>query len=254
MRLLRSAFGLCLLLASGFASAYAAGIEIAANDCPGGPAATTHLVDACASDDGHAMEVVVSFVPPVDIPELLELSTEILVITWDPYGEQRPLPDWWRLQPGGCRAGAATLDVSVPSGSVCSDPWTGLQPDITTVVEEVPFLGSSLTVLRVVVEIAFPALPPPSLQGGTKYQAFTLRIDRRATSLCGGCCGAACIHLMESVLRPRSGDALRLTPGAQGDMISWQQGETTLEGGCFGPDCVVATRRKAWGELKALYR
>src|SRR5262245_4786209 len=156
--------GALLLVPSTSRSQIPSVIQIAANDCPGGPAATSHLIDQCVSDDGLAMELVVSFALPVNIPDVIQMTAELQVITWDPFGEQPLLPDWWRLQPGGCREGAATVDLSAPSGSVCSDLWTGAQPSVTTTFEEV-FVDFPLSYLRALVDVAAQPVP---IQAGTK--------------------------------------------------------------------------------------
>jgi hypothetical protein len=228
-------------------------IRIAFDDCPGGPAATTQKSDECASNSGSAMDLVVSFVYPLDPTPLVAITAELEVHPVHP----APLSDWWRLQSGGCRSSAATVGLAVNDLASCGDPWANAEVAYTSVTfHEASAMGASYQ--RLLVDVG--AAAPVPLQHGATYQAFTLSVLRAKTTgpnACAGCCAGACIVLRQVVLHLPGFDFFTLQ-ALDPQFVSWQ-GDYQIGlhgGGClgFGSNCPVATGRGTWGELKVLYR
>ncbi|OGF14559.1 MAG: hypothetical protein A2W00_03920 [Candidatus Eisenbacteria bacterium RBG_16_71_46] len=122
---------------------------LAGRDAIGAPPGSYLAWDSCVGEGGTRTRdfacngttgsdvLVASFVLSQPMEQFIALSAEIEICTTAPYYSDRVctgLPDWWRLEPGGCRAGSVALstDLSGPPWSDavrCASPWIGAHTD-----------------------------------------------------------------------------------------------------------------------------
>lgn len=219
------------------------GLSIAWQDCraPGG-AGFDALNFGCASNI-VSIPLFPAFVleTPVDSVFAMELVIDVNVAT-------DPLPEWWRMEPGGCRAGGWAADASL-AGS-CLDAWSGKgtaasQGWIPTQPGNRPNHGRLLVAASVLPDdaVALDALAP--------YTACRVLLRTNSTTDCPGCDVPACLVFNSLLLRRLPGSsveevflAVPESPGS--NMVTWQG---------IGADCnAVPVRHTTWGAVKALYR
>jgi len=171
------------------------------------------------------------------------------------------LPDWWRLDPSGCRWDmsnpALAVAANFPGKSACVNMWQGAAtPAIAQLADYIPGQpGGAASQAR--IKVTASVLPPDarSLDATSMYYAARIIIKNSHTlsaPACAGCDGAACL-VLNSILIGRlagstGGDYFLQTPGASdANWARWQGGN--------GADCTsVPVRSRAWGQLKGLYR
>jgi hypothetical protein len=228
-------------------------LEIAFDDCPGAPGALPQKVDACASNVGQAMSLVVSFVAPVDIPEFVALTAVIRVGR-----HNQPLPLWWGMVPGGCRQGMGHAEIGVSDVGVCADPWGGSPGFSSILFEEVPSTPSGSSFLQMTVEVGLGQADPLDLQTGVKYQLFTLSVPRTRSigpDACPGCCEGVCIIVDRiRLFSRRTPFRIDLSNTGTPAVAYWQGAAIHTPGECIGVGCPVPVRKSTWGDVKALYR
>lgn len=248
----RAARGLCalagLLVIAPVALAgpisFSPGLAIAWQDCrsPGG-AGFNDTNFGCLSNI-TTLPLFPSFVleTPVDSVYVMELVIDVNVATTD------PLPEWWRMDPGGCRAGGWAADASL-AGS-CGDAWNAKgtaawQGWLPTQPGDRANHGRLLIAASVLPEdaVALDALFP--------YTACRVLLRTNNTANCAGCNIPACLVFNSLLLRRLPGttveEVLLVVPeSTNSNMVTWQGA---------GADCnAVPARRTTWGAVKALYR
>ena len=215
-------------------------------DCPLGASQTPVMGFACDTEAGeHALVCSFTTAQPVDSV----LGVEVVV---DLQLSDAVLPDWWHLEPTGCRGDALRADQSF--GAACQDVWLGLSSG--------GLLGYSVGMprggpnqARITVGFAVPSNQPRALNATDMYYAARLVLSNAGTASCSGCSGAACLVLESiQVLRPSrppgapSGDVVITAPGAgNGNWAGW---ETLTSASCQA----VPVRTATWGQIKSLYR
>jgi hypothetical protein len=163
-------------------------------------------------------------------------------------------PDYWRFDAAGCRAGAASINLTyIGNATLC--------PDIMGAsVVQVPILATfngwkGPNTMRIVVENTRDNFL--AVTAGSHYTASQLNITHLkttvdcdatptpdATPVCAGCNVPATIALNEMQVTPQSGGAFIVTdPGARHYVNYF--------GGVGVP---TATQNKTWGAVKSLYR
>src|SRR6185295_12207351 len=89
------------------------------NACAFEPSASPVRSFACDTDaDTMQLHAAFQLAAPLDSVIGLEVVVDV-------QHEAATLPDWWRLDGAGCRAGALRADVQFGAVAGCADPWTG---------------------------------------------------------------------------------------------------------------------------------
>jgi len=159
------------------------------------------------------------------------------------------LPEWWHMEPGGCRASGWAADAT-PATS-CLDPWAGqgVAAYQGWIVGEP---AGSARHGRLLVAAAVGPGGFVRLEQDQPYTACRVLLRTNRTLSCAGCTTPACLVFNSLLIRrlPGSNPEELLLSGADlagGDRVLWQGGA--------GADCQsVPVRRRTWGAVKALYR
>ncbi len=179
---------------------------------------------------------------PVDSVYVMELVIDVDVAA-------DPLPAWWRMDPGQCRAGGWAADASLSAS--CSEAWGGVG-----VASAQGWLagqpGNNSRHGRLLVAAAVLPDQAVSLDALVPYTACRVLLRTNRTQECEGCATPACFVFNSLLLRRLPGSSVEEvlivvaeSPGS--NMVSWQGGG--------GADCLaVPARRTTWGAVKALYR
>src|SRR5205814_2282887 len=115
-RALISSLALLLVLAAAPARA-AGGLALSWNDCSKDGAGTSLQSFACNTDFGSHL-LYCSLVAPQPVDSVLGVRIVI-----DLQVDAGSMPDWWRVDPGGCRDGALQADVSFGALPTCRNMW-----------------------------------------------------------------------------------------------------------------------------------
>ena len=221
----------------------APGLSIAWQDCraPGGGGFDTQAFGCLSNISTFPLFPAFVLASPVDSVYSMELVIDVNVAT-------DPLPEWWRMEPGGCRAGGWAADASL-AGS-CVDPWNARgtaasQGWLPTQPGNRPNHGRLLVAASVLPEdaVALDALVP--------YTACRVLLRTNNSTNCAGCDVPACLVFNSLLLRRLPGSSVEevflAVPESTGsNMVAWQGP---------GADCnAVPVRRTTWGAVKALYR
>ena len=225
----------------------AEGLYLTWNACAFEPQASPVRMFACDTNaDTMRIHAAFTVAQPVDSVIGLEVVVDI-------QHESPTLPDWWRFDAGGCRAGALRTDVQFGNVVRCADPWTGdgvaSFPSYTVTQ---PRGGANQA--RIKAGVGVLPSDPRILAADTPYNAVRIgivTIQTTDTGACTGCAGKACLVLnsiwIKRVPGAEGGDVFVSTPGAgQANWATWQGA---------GADCAaVPVRRSTWGAVKSLYR
>ena len=221
------------------------GINLYWNDCSpasGGTGVTDRAFD-CLSNTGPNV-MFGSFSPPAPLSDLVGVSAVIDLVT-----SESPLPAWWSMQTGGCRAGACTASFDFTGGPFsCDDVWAG-QASGGMDYQAPPYYYGNPNAARIRVVGAVPE-GHPMLADGTEHYAFKVTITNvksTGAGACAGCSARACIvFTMMQLVQPAGLGDYRLNSALSNTWITWQG---------VGVDCLqVPVRNRTWGELKSLYR
>lgn len=226
----------------------APGLYLTWNDCALGPTASSNETFACdANTDQSALYC--AFTMPQARDSVL--GVEVVV---DVQHTAAAMPDWWRFESGGCRAGALNQSGADFTGQMgCVDPWQGAAFGGIQSYNIGPPIHAGANQARIRAVAAVVSSLAASLNATSMYYGFRIVITREKTQApgpCFGCLGAACL-VFNSVLVRRlpgsSGDEFIQTPGpANANWATWQGA---------GANCAaVPVRRTTWGSLKSLYR
>jgi len=230
------------------------GLFLTWNDCYQG-GGVSNLTFACDTDNGEN-DLYVAFTMPQAANNVI--AVEIVI---DLQQSAMSLPDWWRLDPSGCRwdMNNTTLDAAAnfPGKSACANMWQGATtPAIAQVAEYLPGQpGGASNQARIKVTASVLPSEARSLDATSMYYAARVMIKNNKTvepTGCAGCDQPACL-VLNSILIGRlagsaGGDYFLQTAGVgQANWARWQGGG--------GADCQsVPVRSRAWGQLKGLYR
>jgi hypothetical protein len=225
----------------------AEGLYLTWDACAFEPAASPVKVFACSTDsDTLQLHVGFTLGQPVDNVIGLEVVVDI-------QHESATLPDWWRLDAAGCRAGALRSDARFGAVAGCADPWAGEGvagfPSYTVTQ---PRGGANQA--RIKAGIGVLPSAPRSLAADTPYHAIRLVLIADKASGIGACVGCdqkACM-VLNSIWIKRTpgapgGDVFVSTPGPlEANWATWQGA---------GANCsLVPVRRQTWGAVKSFYR
>lgn len=216
------------------------------DDCAQG-AASSNKAFACNTNTG-ADELICAFTMPQAANNIVSIEAVV-----DMQHADATLPDWWRMDTGGCRAGSELLVSADFTGkTACADMWgtatrsamvQGYSPGS-------PRNGTNQARIKVTAWV----LPQDAvaIDGTSMYYAVRLIINHGltvGTPSCAGCSEGSCLVLNSILIgRVSGGDYFLQTPGAgDANWARWQGGG--------GADCAaVPVRARAWGQLKSQYR
>ena len=267
------ASGILLALSSracGAAYPQVPGIDVAWHNCIGLPGAAQNLDYACdGSRDGNPFRLVVTFTPPVDLPQFVALQVTVDVRT-----ESARLPDWWRMGPGECREGGLLFTerrsgIGTGTTGACIDPW---DPDRDSTgggfqwtsehrfYDPYPIVEPGRGFLILAIAQSHTA----ALQKGQRYLVPPILFDPfnpmdpevATQESCPGCATPACLVVNQIELDQVAGqippqqDIVVLNLPIERLFVTWQGG------GIGGLGCPLAlpTKRATWGAIKAIYR
>ena len=249
-RLLLSCVVLATALYASVASAQLAGLKLAYDDCGGASAQTW----TCTTNSGVAFTAVASVVIG---PALTTLTGEEGVVE---IAFQNPVPDWWKVGAGQCRAGTAVNVAFLATGScvdyfgpVGAGPSGGSFYTIGPGSDPKGPVDDKRVRVRTVsaVDINAALLTPPPVPGDEVFM-FTVSVNKSrstGTGSCAGCAEKTCAMLK----------LVRLTqPAGVGDFDYNDVavgGNLVLAGQDLALDCYgVPTNTRTWGQIKSLYR
>ena len=145
--------------------------------CAGGGGVSNQTF-ACDTNIGDHV-IIGSFVLGESLPFTADWGVEARLTAGQP-GTASTVPEWWRLEPGGCRAGVLSTSFDFTSNPYvpCADPYFGqalaAPPQITLITTpDLPPHGSS-TFERIQLGAYVPL--PVTLAAGTEYDVFRIRI------------------------------------------------------------------------------
>ncbi len=236
--------GASLALVLGATPSRAQGLSIAWQDCrpPAGSGFDTQNYGCQSSIATLPLFPAFTLAVPVDSVYAMELVIDVDVAA-------DPLPAWWRMDPGQCRANGWAADASL-SGS-CSDPWGGVgTASAQGWLPSQP--GNNSRHGRLLVAASVLPEEAVSLEALVPYTACRVILRTNETLNCEGCATPACFVFNSLLLRRLPGSSVEevlivVAESPGGNMVTWQGGS--------GADCqAVPARRTTWGAVKALYR
>ena len=231
-------------------AAAAEGLFLSWDDCRAVPQGASNRDFACDTDVGQH-ELYVAFTMPQATDNVLDV--EIVI---DIQSAGTVLPNWWRLDSeGGCR-GNNILQVAAdfPGKSACVDMWQGTTTAATAGVQGYNPTEPRGAVTQARIKAVAYVVPDDarSLDASSMYYAARILIKNEGTASCSGCAVPVCLVLNSIWVKrlPDSpgGDFFLQTPGPDNaNWVTWQSGT--------GANCAaVPVRKRAWGEIKSLYR
>jgi hypothetical protein len=213
-------------------------------------------VFACDTNGGEN-ELYVAFTMPQPADNVR--AVEIVV---DVQHSSAVLPEWWRLEPNGCRwpmfqPSSITAAASFPGSTACLDMWQGA---VTPAIAEIAgFIagqpGGAANQVRIKVTASVLPEDARAVDGTSMYYAARITLKNLRTMgspSCAGCGGGACLVLNSIIIGRQDGSPggnfFLQTPGpGEANWARWQGGG--------GANCAaVPVRNRAWGQLKGLYR
>jgi hypothetical protein len=219
----------------------------ASADCAGSGTIIRSIVSSCTGTSGAAFSLVASVVPAKRDPDFIGAATLI-----DVQSSSAALPDWWRADQNGCRAGAVTIqsDASISPG--CPTLWDN-RSDVLSVFAVQPLVGGPNRVLLNAGSAVSESITIPG-DGTTEFGVLKLTVSKTKSGgagACAGCMTGACLTLNEINFQPASVTAswTRFTnPTADGsNVVTWQNTPSPCSGG-------GVAKNRSWGAVKALYR
>ena len=154
------------------------------------------------------------------------------------------VPDWWALQPGGCRQGAISASAGAGGLTECIDYW-GSRPSTSVAAWQVLSNNEGPIGYRLrLITYTDPQFAAP-VQSGVELYTGKITIDNRKSvgaDSCGGCSlkgGFTFLGVDIGSLEFPAGIFESRT--ATRDYVLWQ-------------DALVPTRSQTWGSIKAMYR
>lgn len=215
------------------------------SDCTSG--GVVNVVPSCQFNSGER-RMVLSMVPGADVGAVVGWT---LVV--DLASDAATLPDWWQVQPSGCRAGQIVAGTPTGTEGGCVDAWSSAG---ASVVQSIlyPRPGGDARQLRLILGVGVPAGDAFALTAGETYLAGILAIHFARTvppGECAGCTEPVCIvfnsaEIVRSPGAPGESPQPYVTASPEfGNQITWGDGTACA---------AVPTRNRTWGQVKALYR
>ncbi len=193
---------------------------------------------ACNTNVGTAATLTVSFVPPAHHDDFLSASVYMEGMADGGSG----VPDWWRLEAGGCRDGSLALNTDFTHLTTsCTDPWEGGG------VGDIGEYSESSDRLHLYA-VWIPDLPM-TIDPGVEYtcaQFVVSAAKTTGTGACTGCTKPVIWAISRVELGYMAGPTDFLISPVQNQCVTWQN--STLS--C----AIVPARAMSWGRLKSLYR
>jgi len=228
------------------------GLNLYVADCGAGTTTNT-LTNACTSNTG-SMTLVGSAVIPSSMTDFIGAAAIVDVQT-----DNATIPDWWRGDAAGCRAGAITALMDATVAPSCATIWDGqaaILPVFAVLANDPNRTGNDVPVNRVRFNAgaAVPAGYALDADGTTELGVVKFTITRAKTTgtgNCAGCSSGACLVLNEINLQSETPGApfIRITSVLTNNHVSYNGTGLTL----ICPDA-VPVRNRTWGAVKALYR
>lgn len=220
------------------------------NDCPQSGTASANKTFACheSLSESHLI-CSLSLAQPIDSI----LGVDVVV---DLQTASATLPDWWRLEPGGCRGDQLFAD-DASDLDACATLWrNGTSGGIQTYTPQMPY--GALNQSRIRLALGVPFDQAVEAQAGPTYYVARIIIRHGKTEgspSCAGCATPVCLVLNSILVRrpPRpvgvpSADVFIETPGpGTANWAMWQgAGSATCQ--------AVPVKSSSWGRLKSVYR
>jgi hypothetical protein len=264
----------CLATLSGIASAAESLVHLSWNDCSSMPGAATNVDYACnGTRHGTAFKLVMSFVAPADLTAFVgvQASIDITGEANSGYPPAVPLPNWWRLATGECRAGNLQFPLSLDgigtgASGACRNPWLGAVTGggylVCTESHCDPYSSTRPGWAR--IKLALARDSETQLIAGQEYVVGVVGIDTWkdqdvGDGACEGCCTPMRLEPVVVELYQTAGtapqdnyylygteDALGRSSGLTVQPVHWQQGGATCQ--------AVPAIRSTWGSIKSSYR
>jgi hypothetical protein len=229
-----SAFAVWAILAPVEALA-AGGLNLGVSTC--GPSASHSISFACDGNEGSD-EIVGSVVSPYTVSKLLGIEAQIWVCF-----PSEVQPDWWRVDPPGCRSTSVTADLISPPGS-CFDYWAAAG-GATGGITSFDLAGNGF---RILIDATVDSAKAGPIATGTEYFLFRLIIAHAKTTgpgACAGCSIPANLTFASLGLRVIGQDYFSFSSVDRNNVVTWQGG-----GSCYA----LPVRNRTWGAVKSLYR
>jgi hypothetical protein len=250
VRILAIPLAACLLAVGPSAVRAVEGLYLTWNNCASGPGAARDRSSDCTSDSSQ-QSLYCAFSLPAPADSVLGL--EIVV---DVQSAAAAMPDWWRLDIGGCRAGNLRAGFVFPSPSPCANFLRGnASGGLQGYSLNQPYGGANQARIEVAASLLVSVGGYASLGSDSTYYAACLTITNARSSgpgACVGCLEPVCLVLNSiTVLRQpgaAGGNQVLSVPGPdQANWATWQAG--------LGASCAaVPVRAVTWGRIKSLYR
>ena len=225
----------------------AEGLFLTWNDCALAPGSAHDYQQPCTSNAG-SQELFCAFRMPADRDSVLGVEIEV-----DIQHADATMPDWWRFDVAGCRAGSLQAGFTFPPASPCVDffpaiPGGGLQGYTLNQPHGGPNQASIIVTAQWLTDLGYARLDSLNL-----YFAAGLAISNTLSTgaeACAGCLDPACLVLnsIHVIRQPGTGDVVLTAPGP--DNANW----ATWQGGTGANCSAVPVRTVTWGRLKGLYR
>jgi hypothetical protein len=228
----------------------AEGLYLSWVDCVLAPAARHDFGYTCTGNLGQ-QDLYCAFRMPASADSVLGVEVMVDVVHADP-----ALPEWWRFDPAGCRAGALVAHFDFTLKTACADFLLGqaagdVQGYYVTQPHGAPNQARIMAAAAVLPSAGYRQLDATSM-----YYAARLTILNLNTvppeAVCQGCGSPACLVLNGIIIRRQpgaaGGDVYLSTPGEDNaNFATWQGGA--------GANCAaVPVRAVTWGRVKSLYR
>lgn len=261
-----------VLLAFSASAANAAGIAFAWHECaqspppPDGPGDATNWNFNCLSNNDATTpqgSPPYALVPSFDPTSTVVFAGNTIIVDIQAGGGT--LPNWWRVETGGCRQ--LTMAVVDPAASgtfgLCANPYNGtgsLANFLYGTGSQVGFIAPATNAgpdrARIFAELSFGGAVNPTLNPGTKYYAPVLTLSQAKSfgfGNCAGCLTPVSLMLNKIVVYARAGSGtsdlhMESPDSPEVQCITWQGG---VPGTCAG---ATPVKSATWGSIKALYR
>lgn len=234
-------------------SAGPAGVNLTWDDCLLGGGKQT-LTNACT--------------PGADSMRTLILSVEVAEPITKIHGAQGyiefwfdsgGIPDFWRFDDAGCRAGSITTDPHVGATSPpfsCAEPWSA-QPGVLSALQFNAYYQCNNRA-RMIWIVALPE-GLTEIDPAVSSEWYLMKFSMAAGGLgCLGCDVPVCMYPVQTrIIREAGslgGDYFVEAPGSSYE-ARWQHSSFS----CVGTDggglsCPTSTTRSTWGQVKQMYR
>lgn len=243
--LLRSllASAMLALMLSPAVSHAALGINLSWDDCYTGGGAVDK-VDACTADFGVNRMIVA--IDPGGVIDNVNGAQGIIDIQVD----DTAIPDYWRLDTGGCRQGKLAADPGIGVFN-CPEAWSQVGNAAGGANFALSPEGHGANWGRITWICAVPGVVTFDAATLNDWYVIAINLNKSGSTTCAGCSTPACIVANEVRLTKPP-----MTPGgdvfiynaAVGQHVTWQGGGTLA--------CPASTpaENRTWGQVKHLYR